>query len=210
ASYEAERLPVARNNCEQSLTNAMKMLHLAGALGLDTDPTTEQVLRAVADDSRTESIAAAVELQEEHFDLEGLQLGYVYDGAAVVIERNGADLTTPRQYVPTARPGARLPHAWIDGEGGRSTLDLIDLSVPTLVSFGDHDAWGRSIPLDAAISHVRLDVDQPAPVGWRELCGVEPTGALLVRPDQHVAFRAPDASFVGRLAGALDVVAGRS
>ncbi|MEM8902403.1 MAG: FAD-dependent monooxygenase [Actinomycetota bacterium] len=209
-SYERERLPVARHNSDQSLTNAMKMLHLVEALGLDVEPTTEQLLRAIDDDDRATAIAEAVALQEEHFDLVGLQLGYVYEEGALVAEAPTAAPSSPRRYVPSARPGARLPHAWLDVGCGRSTLDLIDVSAPTLLSFGEHEAWRAAATDDVPIVHVRLGVDRPAPAGWRDLCEVGPSGALLVRPDQHVAFRAGDVGEAGELPAALDAVAGRA
>ncbi|MEM9656009.1 MAG: FAD-dependent monooxygenase, partial [Actinomycetota bacterium] len=209
-SYEQERLPVARHNSDQSLMNAMKMLHLAEALGLDVEPTTEQLLRAVADETRTAAIAEAVELQEEHFDLVGLQLGYLYEDGAVVAEEGGDEPVNPRRYVPSARPGARLPHAWLDNVGGRSTLDLIDVSRPTLLSFGDHDAWAAAAAGEVPISHVRVGDDTPGAPGWRVCCEVEPTGALLVRPDQHVAFRAADIGAAGGLPDALLTIAGQT
>ncbi|MEM8924133.1 MAG: FAD-dependent monooxygenase [Actinomycetota bacterium] len=208
-SYEQERLPVARHNCDQSLMNAMKMLHLAEALGLDTEPTTEQLLRAVADDGRAAAIAEAVALQEEHFDLVNLQLGYVYEDGAVMAEASSGKPTSPRRYEPSARPGARLPHAWLDGVGGRSTLDLVDVSRPTLLTFGAHDAWEAAAVGDVPVDHVRIGDHQPGLDSWRACCEVGSTGALLVRPDQHVAFRATDVGAVEDLGAALDIVAGR-
>ncbi|MEM8705203.1 MAG: FAD-dependent monooxygenase [Actinomycetota bacterium] len=209
-SYERERLPVARHNSDQSLMNAMKMLHLAEALGLDVDPTTEQLLRAVADESKAPAIADAVELQEEHFDLVGLQLGYVYDDGAVTADGDGEVASNPREYTPSARPGARLPHAWLDTTAGSSTLDLVHLSEPTLMSFGDHGGWHDAASGPVPIRHVSIGVDVPAPPGWRELCGVGPSGALLVRPDQHVAFRAEGIAGAPQLADALHITSGRS
>ena len=74
-SYEIERIPVARNNAHQSLKNAIKMVHLAAALGTDAEPTSDRLHASLVDPSKAEEIAAAVELQREHFDLFGLQLG---------------------------------------------------------------------------------------------------------------------------------------
>ncbi len=144
-SYEIERIPVAQNNAHQSLTNAIKMLHLAAALGTDAEPTGERLRASMADPSKAEEIAAAVEMQREHFDLFGLQLGYVYGGGALVPEASPAESGSPSTYEPTARPGARLPHAWLREVGGRSTLDLVPLGRPVLFSFGDHDAWADAL-----------------------------------------------------------------
>ena len=142
-SYETERIPVAQNNAHQSLTNALKMVHLAAALGTDADPTSERLHASLADPSKADEIAAAVELQREHFDLFGLQLGYVYGEGALVPEEPPAEPGSPSTYEPTARPGARLPHAWLGEVGGESTLDLVPLDRPVLFSFGDHEAWAE-------------------------------------------------------------------
>ncbi len=207
-SYGTERLPVARNNAHQSLTNAIKMAELAVALGTDAEPTTERLHASLADPSRTDAIAAAVELQREHFNLFGLQLGYVYDQGAIIPETPPAEPGSPSQYQPTARPGARLPHAWLGEVGGESTLDLVPLDRPVLFSFGEHDTWAEALGA-AAVSIVRVGADTPTLDAWRQTCEVDDTGALLVRPDHHVAWRARDVATAAELAGALDVVAGR-
>jgi len=38
-------------------------------------------------------------------------------------------------------------------------------------------------------SQVRIGVDVLVPDEWRETCGVGVDGALLVRPDQHIAWK---------------------
>jgi 2,4-dichlorophenol 6-monooxygenase len=208
-SYGVERLPVAQNDAHQSLTNALKMVELGAALGIDVEPTSERLHTSLADPSKTEAIAAAVELQREHFDLFGLQLGYVYGDGALVPEEPPAEPGSPSVYVPTAHPGARVPHAWLDETGGRSTLDLVPLDRPVLFSFGDHESWATALG-DAPVATVRVGIDTPALDAWREVCETDGTGALLVRPDQHVAWRARSNAQVPELARALDVVAART
>ena len=201
-SYAIERLPVARRNSQASLENAMQMVLLAPALGLDDDPTSAQLERALGDPARRGVIADAVEAQATHFDMLGLQLGYRYgDG-----ERTETDPI--RAYEPTGAPGARLPHAWI-GPTGRSTLDLVVPGAMTLISMGAHGRWADAAEATAApIAHVAIDEDVDVDHAWREICGVGPAGALLVRPDQHVAWRADDVDPTG-LADALAGLLGR-
>ncbi len=209
ASYGTERLPVAHNNAHQSLTNAIKMVHLAVVLGTDVEPTTERLHASLADPAKADEIAAAVEMQREHFDLFGLQLGYVYDEGALVPEGPPGEPSSPSDYEPTARPGARMPHAWLGSTGGRSTLDLVPVDRPVLISFGDHEAWAEAVGAEDVVT-VRVGVDTPALDAWREVCDVDDTGALLVRPDHHVAWRARDAAQLPELSRALAVIAGRS
>jgi 2,4-dichlorophenol 6-monooxygenase len=208
-SYETERIPVAQNNAHQSLTNAIKLIQLPAALGTDAEPTSERLHASLMDPLKAEEIAAAVEMQREHFDLFGLQLGYIYGSGALVPEGPPAEPTSPSEYEPTARPGARLPHAWLSEVGGTSTLDLVPLDQSVLFSFGDHDVWAEALGAADATT-VRVGVDTPALESWRLLCDVDETGALLVRPDHHVAWRARNIARSPELGHALDVVAGRS
>lgn len=207
-TYEIERIPVAQHNAHQSLTNAIKLVELPAALGIDAEPSTERLHASLADPSKAEQIAAAVELQREHFDLFGLQLGYVYGDGAIVPDGSTSEPGSPSEYEPTARPGARLPHAWLDEVGGASTLDLVPIDRPVLFTFADHDRWAAEVG-DAAVALVRVGVDTPALDAWQHRCGVGEGGALLVRPDQHVAWRALDASSSADLGRALGVVTGR-
>jgi 2,4-dichlorophenol 6-monooxygenase len=138
-----------------------------------------------------------------------LQLGYVYADGAIVSDGAPSEPGSPSDYVPTAQPGARLPHAWLDGVGGRSTLDLVPIDRPVLIAFGDHERWARELG-DATVDVVRVGAETPNLDSWRELCGVDDGGALLVRPDQHVAWRACDTWSASELGRALDVVAGRA
>jgi 2,4-dichlorophenol 6-monooxygenase len=193
-SYARERLPVARENTRQSLSNALKMGLLPKALGTDAEPTSARLAASLADPERRSAVAAAVEAQAEHFDMLGLQLGYIYADGALVPEGAPPPLASIREYVPTAHPGARLPHVWLaDGGARRSSLDLIPYAGLTLVSFGEHDRWADAIAklADVPLGQVRIGSDVQVPdASWRTTCGVEATGALLVRPDQHVAWRA--------------------
>lgn len=210
-SYEIERIPVAQNNAHQSLTNAIKLVELSAALGIDADPTSERLHASLADPAKAGEIAAAVELQREHFDLFGLQLGYVYAEGALVPEEPPVEPGSAGDYEPTARPGARMPHAWLAETGGVSTLDLVPIDRPVLFSFGDHDDWARALAdtgTDADVVTVRVGVDTPDLDAWRKLCELDEAGALLVRPDHHVAWRARSVEESSGLARALDVITG--
>jgi 2,4-dichlorophenol 6-monooxygenase len=192
-TYATERLAVARENSQQSLKNALKMVLLPQALGTDVEPTTARMQASLADPERRRAVEAAVEEQAEHFDMLGLQLGYVYEEGALVPEGSPPPPGSPRELVPTGHPGARLPHAWLNGEEGRrSSLDLIGLDGFTLVSFGAHERWAEAVGSISGVPIIqaRIGVDaSPSDDGWRATCGVKSDGALLVRPDQHVAWR---------------------
>ncbi|MDH4143877.1 MAG: FAD-dependent monooxygenase, partial [Acidimicrobiia bacterium] len=207
-TYERERRPVAELNCEQSTINAFKMISLIEALGLTTSPTSQAMHESLADPASREVIEAAVADQATHFDMIGLQLGYCYtDGA---LARDGdppPPMQHPSRFDPDAAVGARLPHAWT--EDGRSTLDLVGSDTLTLISFGAHDIWSSAVAGPGAhVRQVRIGTDTEVGDDWRIRCRLESDGAMLVRPDQHVAWRAASAE-PETLGAAVDRTLGR-
>ncbi|MEV4123589.1 FAD-dependent oxidoreductase [Nocardia sp. NPDC049707] len=81
----------------------------------------------------------------------------------------------------TGQPGTRLPHHHLPD--GRSTLDLIGTSCVLLVG-PPGAAW------KAAREQLPLEIHE-LEQDWPETVGLSPTGALLVRPDQIIAWRMP-------------------
>ena len=184
-SYERERRPVAQRNAEVSLANALKLIEVPIALGADPDPEVFQANMSaiLADAGGRARVVTAIENQATHFDMLGLQLGYCYESLGEVVSSepdNSVD--SVRTYVPSCRPGARLPHGWIRRAGDIvSTLDLIPLD-RAVVIVG---------PACGAIrADLRVGVDFEDPDGWWSgTLAMPDDGALLVRPDQHVAAR---------------------
>jgi hypothetical protein len=61
----------------------------------------------------------------------------------------------------------------------------------TLLTCGDHDSWAGALGTSIApLRHVRLGDDATVDDEWTATCGLGADGALLVRPDQHIAWRA--------------------
>jgi 2,4-dichlorophenol 6-monooxygenase len=184
-SYERERRPVAQRNAEVSLANALKLIEVPIALGADPDP---EVFRAnmsavLADAGGRARVAAAIQNQATHFDMLGLQLGYCYESLGDV-DSNETDRNVDpvRTYVPSCRAGARLPHGWVRRAGVVvSTLDLIPLDRAVVLAG----------PACGAIwADLRVGVDFKDPDGWwSAILAMPDDGALLVRPDQHIAGR---------------------
>lgn len=215
-TYEVERRPVAETNCHQSATNAFKVVHLYEALDVRPGSTSADLAAALADPTRRPAIDAAVAEQATHFDMLALQLGYVY--AAGALARDGEPpppVEDPSTYAPTAEVGARLPHGWL--ADGRSTLDLVPTEGLTLLTGGAHDAWAQALAVIRAgggavpLRQVAMGDAVVMGAGWpgRDALGAD--GALLVRPDQHIAWRAGSLPRdpAAALAGALAAVLGR-
>lgn len=198
-TYEAERIPVVQTNDAQTVLNARNIIDMLfrrvpDAHGLIDAGTRGERLRA--------ELASAIPDQREHFDFQGEALGAVYRSRAVV-----PDGTEPPKvanpitdYAPSAHPGARAPHAWVQADGReRSTIDIFDGRL-ALVPGPDGDAWARAgdaarrtlgAPLDVLRVGRELVV---ADTALLDLYGIDGDGAVLVRPDGHVAWRSRGAA----------------
>ena len=179
-SYDAERRPVGLRNCRASSQHTEVRLAIAQAYAeagnsLD-EPSPEADARRAALGAR---IAALGNSENECY---GIELGYAYPQSPIVCAETDAEISIdPLRYVPTTAPGARLPSIFLaDGSA------LFDRLGPwfTLIAFGERPdaelvaAAGRlGIPLEV------VRIDQPG------LEHIYRAPQLLVRPDQHVAWR---------------------
>lgn len=126
-----------------------------------------------------------------------LDMGYQYR-SPVITSDGSPDADPPgADYEPSAAPGCRAPHLWVDTPHGRtSTIDLFDRDMVLLTA--DPGASWRAVAETASRalgvpieSHV---IREPE---WPHLYGVTPAGAVLVRPDGHVAWRSRTAPGAG-------------
>ncbi|MBR1217697.1 FAD-dependent monooxygenase [Bradyrhizobium sp. U87765 SZCCT0131] len=184
-SYDAERRPIAEINTRQSLHNSNRLpdlFRLAEETIADGDVSAADHLR----------LAAEIATHRAHFLSPGLQLGFSY-GPPV---RGPADAT---RYDPSAGVGDRMPHAWLVRGGRRlSTLDLLSPVTFTLIAGRDAAIWRHGIA--DALCTVELDETVIFETAWRELCGLDGRGAMLVRPDGHIAAVVSDDDAASRAA----------
>jgi hypothetical protein len=108
-----------------------------------------------------------------------LEIGFVMRSPAIVSEDGGNGVLHLPASDLDGRPGTRAPHVWL--AEGLSTLDLFGSEFVVLRPAGeDVDDWAppgaKSYPVDA----------EP----FAEAYGLEADGAVLVRPDGVVAWRA--------------------
>jgi 2,4-dichlorophenol 6-monooxygenase len=216
ATYEMERRPVARHNAEQSLRNATRLFQVAQALGItDTSGSSRRSMQAtLADPAGRARVERAIAAQAEHFDMPGLQLGFSYDAGALV--RGPGDPEPqppdPRRFVPSGAPGFRLPHAWVEEDGARrSLLDWIPLDRFLLLAGPEGDEWleaARALGDEYVEARRVSSRALPELPNWLAAAGIDGGGALLVRPDQHVAWRARSGASdpAGTLATALAAI----
>jgi putative polyketide hydroxylase len=181
-TYDVERRPVGEAVTQSSLLNALSM-------------------------GRTARQTQAVLPRKEFLNEVGLIFGARYESAAVLPDgsaEHSEDVV--QQYVPSAAPGCRAPHVWVSRGGEKiSTLDLLGrefvlLTVPRGSAWRDAAAGIRS----PRIVNTVIDGD-PA---WLQAYALDDDGAVLVRPDGHVAWRSRSAirDPAAVLSAALDAI----
>ncbi|OMC44063.1 FAD-dependent monooxygenase [Mycobacterium sp. IS-1264] len=173
-TYHAERHPVGRFNARQSLTGPSLAF-----LRLDDD-------RPLLPPDEEASMFAVL-------------IGYQYRSGAVVsdspapVDPNAVSLVDELR----GQPGTRVPHAWVVDDGKRvSTLDLLGPAF-TLLTGDDDAAWSdaaarASKAAGAPITVRRIGAAVDVDGSWSAVAGLAPDGALLVRPDDFVAWRADE------------------
>jgi hypothetical protein len=136
-----------------------------------------------------------VDTKRREFDSLGVVIGASY-GASPVLgdEADAPQVQEATAFVPSARAGARAPHAWLsDGNArGASLYDHFATNGMTLLVT-------RELPADAtqrvraAATDAGIPLAEFAPRDERvhELYGAS---LVLIRPDQHIAWRGDDPS----------------
>lgn len=196
-SYELERKPVHNMVLDEAVANHAMLGNQLWKEGLDGDNAEGVAMRR-----EVGAVIQAGKLRE--FTTLGVMLGYHYDNSPVIVSDGspmpGHDYIN---YVPSSRPGSLAPHAWL--HDGSSLYDHFGQGFTLLAS---KDAPSEAIEqarLQARTAGVPLTVIQPDEAGIAELY---PTRFTLIRPDQHVTWRAdawPHASV-----GLFEKISGRN
>jgi 2-polyprenyl-6-methoxyphenol hydroxylase-like FAD-dependent oxidoreductase len=120
--------------------------------------------------------------------LRQLDMGYQYRSVAVA-EHDDQTTDIPDDYRPNAAPGSRAPHLWLTAEDPqRSIIDLFDRGF-TLLTGAEGQAWTEVVNDVKAHTKMPMTCHIIHETAWPDLYGVTPSGAVLVRPDGHVAWR---------------------
>ncbi|MFI0715835.1 FAD-dependent oxidoreductase [Streptomyces inhibens] len=175
ATYETERQPVARETSARASARSAEHSHPGYAPAPGAGGGRQRGVLTVA-------------------------LGYCYPRGAVV----GTDPelpVVPDQMRLTGEPGTRAPHMWLRVNGDRrSTLDLYEKSF-VLLTGSEGEMWRTAVKAAVEQFGLRLDCylvgtgpdDDLVPeegADWAEKHGTTSEGAVLVRPDGFVAWRA--------------------
>lgn len=136
--------------------------------------------------------------RSEFLNEQGLIFGAFYESAAVIPDGSAPPVVGDpvTQYVPSATPGRRAPHVWLERNGEQiSTIDLLGGRFVLLAGEkgqGWYDAAMRIAsserPELAAYVIGGSDIADPD-AAWLNAYELEPDGAVLVRPDGYVCWR---------------------
>ena len=177
ASFEVERKPLAVRN-----TNYARQF--ADSVGLFTALPLLEHSGEAADLERQRAgdyLNTHVRLE---FNIPGVTFGGRYDASPLIV-KDGTTVPkdAPNSYVPTASPGGRAPHAWL--EDGTSLYDRFGFEW-TLLVLGPNPPGADTFRQLAAARGVDLTtvrLDSPA------LLALYEAPLVLIRPDQIVAWR---------------------
>ena len=168
ATYEAERRPVGKLTVEQAYTRYV---------------------------TRTATYLGATDFQPFIADF-NIELGHLYRSPAILAEDADGKVHDDPHHT-YGRPGSRAPHVWLERNGRWiSSLDLFGASF-VLLAGPRGPAWCAAARA-AAKTFAGLDLDchcvgtepRDPDGGFAPAYGLSPTGAVLVRPDGFVGWRA--------------------
>jgi 2-polyprenyl-6-methoxyphenol hydroxylase-like FAD-dependent oxidoreductase len=177
-SYGQERRPVGLRNCDAAGQNNQVRQDISALYTSDIFEDTEA--GAAQRRRATARIAEIGNLENEAW---GIEHGFTYAGSpAIWPEKSPAPDWDPARYVPTTRPGARLPSLFLPD--GTAIYDMLGPWF-TLLVFGGAD------PGDFASVAKRLGVPlKIVAADGADVLECYESPLVLVRPDLHVAWRA--------------------
>ncbi len=240
-SYDSERRPVGARVAEWALNGFRVRGLIDAAIGIE--PGRRDATRAAFEAlfaptpggaTRRAILDEVMRIQRIGPQAHDMEIGYEYGAGALVPDGTPAPERDPMAsvYQPNTRPGARLPHAWLERAGRRvSTHDLIGVGRFALFVGAQAERWhaaaievaaASAVPIDVVVINVGVinvgvinggainggainggaigasesgaDVWRDVDGTWAAQAGVAGDGAVLVRPDGHIGWRAARAS----------------
>ncbi|MGW6425064.1 FAD-dependent monooxygenase [Nocardia sp. NPDC055053] len=209
-SYHDERQPVGKHMVTRTMENLGYMAAVGKTLGLVQGQSSAEGWAALKEIScnteagvkRREDLAQAIELQHYRSSAHGTDIGHRYTESCGIVD-DGTPFPEPLRdpelfYQPTTHPGAYLPHAWLERDRERmSTLDLAGHGRFSLIIGIGGEQWvqaahsveeelGIELPVFAVGYHCEYD---DVLGDWAKVREIDDHGALLIRPDRHIAWR---------------------
>jgi 2,4-dichlorophenol 6-monooxygenase len=209
-TYSDERAPVARRIVTRANKSSREFVDIFVALGVTEAKTEQEMVDRIEERkadtpaglAKREALKKAMELKNYEFNAHGVELGQFYTSSAIVND-DGARMPEPTRdpdlyHQVSTVPGAHLPHAWVgDSTATKAMMDLAPYTQWTLVTGIAGSAWESAASAVGADMGIDLEAVVIGPgravtdlyFDWASLREVEESGALLVRPDKHIAWR---------------------
>jgi 2,4-dichlorophenol 6-monooxygenase len=214
-TYESERRPIGIRNSDWAFFTFGNMQVLTAGVGLipGAKEFNHQRFVQIFEDSehgraQLHHIRRVLSTQDVEYSAHDIELGFRYDDGACIPDGTDAPVSDAQgqTYIPTTRPGHRLPHAWIEKDGKKiSTHDLICSGDYDFFIITDEDGSRWVEAADKIAETTNLNVGgakirarpHSKPAGlcldfqdtWINLREVKDGGAILIRPDNFVAWR---------------------
>ena len=209
-SYQDERVPIAKQIVKQANKSLRFLPPILGGLGLprvaeqkDLDRQLEVLSENSLDGEKIrQDLEAAIKGSLEGFNGHGVELNQRYMSEAIIPDGTpdpGFTRDEVLHYQPSTRPGAHLPHAWLTRNGHRiSTLDLCGKGRFTLLTGIAGDGWKDAVikvkdafGIDIAVHTIGPGQNfEDSYFEFADLRETSESGALLIRPDMMIAWRA--------------------
>jgi 2-polyprenyl-6-methoxyphenol hydroxylase-like FAD-dependent oxidoreductase len=176
-SYEAERRPAHDYVLDEAEANHAMLPNKLVREHIEDDGAAGDAVRA----ELAEIIGHA---KAAEFYALGVVLGYCYQGSPVVVDDGSvASWERTRDYQPRAIPGCLAPHRWLgdaslyDLFGAGFTLLVLEDGLQADIDRASDEATAASTPLKI------VELNDPA------LLALYEQPLILIRPDQHIAWR---------------------
>jgi 2-polyprenyl-6-methoxyphenol hydroxylase-like FAD-dependent oxidoreductase len=176
-TYELERRPLAVRNTGYARAFADSLGLFAPVAEIEEDSP-----RGAA--ARVDAGAYLAQHGRSEFNIPGITLGGRYDGSPVIVpDGSKPPADAANAYTPTACPGGRPPHAWLDD--GSSLFDSFGFDWTLLV-------LGPSAPDTSAFTSAMNQCNVDLKIVRNtdpEIFTLYEASLVLIRPDQIVAWR---------------------
>lgn len=215
-TYNDERIPVGEQIVKRATKSLGDLLPIMDALGLAGADSPEQMIQKIADrklntpeaDAQREKLREAVDATQYIYNCHGVEMNMRYESTAVVSDGSPAEQFKRDKelyHQASTRPGAMVPHVWLVDQDQQkvSTIDICGKGKFSLLTgLGGEAIWSSAlaeIEKNLGIT-VGLKVIGPGQQyddiygDFARVRDISETGALLVRPDNIVAWRAQEAS----------------
>ncbi|KAJ5951531.1 uncharacterized protein N7479_009944 [Penicillium vulpinum] len=236
-TYDTERRLIGKRNADWALFTFKNIAVINAAIGLLPGQTQANTQRFTEMFDPSSEIGRASHAMVQHaidgqtieLGAHNIELGFSYPSGALLTDGTNPPPEDPLQqrYIPTTRPGHRLPHAWLFRDGkSLSTLDLVGATGDfLLITDESGEAWVSAVKRVVESSRRGLRIVQISQHGassprdgkyldkesqWAHVRDIRDGGAILVRPDNMIAWRSlcPPLDDGNELSSALDKILG--